>query len=141
MHLLVAKRILCYLQGTKDFEIFYRKGEKLYLVGFTDGDYEGDKDDRKSTSGYVFMLRAMVVSWSSKKQTIVTLSSTKAEFVAATACVCQAIWLRRILEELQFKIGRANIVCCDNTSPIRLSKNPVSHGRRKHIDISTLKEQ
>ncbi|WMV45305.1 hypothetical protein MTR67_038690 [Solanum verrucosum] len=66
MHLLVAKRILRYLQGTKDFEIFYMKGEKSDLVGFTDSDYAGDQDDRKSTSSYVFMIHAGVVSWSSK---------------------------------------------------------------------------
>ncbi|WMV41501.1 hypothetical protein MTR67_034886 [Solanum verrucosum] len=76
MHLLAPKRILRYLQGTKDFGIFYMKGEKTYLVRFTDSDYAGDQDDRKSTSGYVFMLGAGPVLWSSKKQTICTLSST-----------------------------------------------------------------
>lgn len=135
MHLLAAKRILRYLQGTKDFGIFYRKGEKADLIGFTDSDYAGDQDDRKSTSGYVFMLGTGAVSWSSKKQTIVTLSSTEAEFVAATACVCQAIWLRRILKELQFKMERATTIFCDNNSAIKLPKNPVNHGRSKHIDV------
>ncbi|XP_016549353.1 secreted RxLR effector protein 161-like [Capsicum annuum] len=91
MHLLDAKRILRYLQGTKDFGIFYRNGEKADLIGFTDSDYAGDQDGRKSTSGYVFILGIRVVSWSSKKQTVVTLSSTEAEFVAVTACACQAI--------------------------------------------------
>ncbi|XP_047267681.1 uncharacterized mitochondrial protein AtMg00810-like [Capsicum annuum] len=100
IHLLAAKRILRYLQGTKDFGIFYRKGEKVDLIGFTDSDYAGDQDGRKSTSGYVFMLGTEAVSWSSKKQTVVTLSCTEAEFVTATACVCQAIWLRRILKKL-----------------------------------------
>ncbi|XP_057981300.1 secreted RxLR effector protein 161-like [Malania oleifera] len=103
MHLLAAKRILRYLQGTRDFGLFYKKAEKLELFGFTDSDYAGDQDDRRSTSGYVFMLGTRAVSWSSKKQPIVTLSTTEAEFIAATACACQAIWLKRILEELQFK--------------------------------------
>lgn len=98
MHLLTAKRILRYLQGTKDFGLFYKKGEKMELVGFTDSDYAGDQDDRKSTSGLVFMLGIGVVSWSSKKQQIVTSSTIEAEFIASTACVCQAIWIRRILE-------------------------------------------
>ncbi|PHT73122.1 hypothetical protein T459_23907 [Capsicum annuum] len=88
MHLLAAKRILRYLQETKDFRIFYEKGEKADLIGFTDCDYAEDQDSIKSTSGYVFMLGTGAVSWSSKKQTIVTLSSTEAEFVAATACAC-----------------------------------------------------
>ncbi|KAK3012760.1 hypothetical protein RJ639_008108 [Escallonia herrerae] len=101
-HLLAAKRIFRYLQGTRDFGLFYKKGKKLDLFGFTDSDYAGDQDDKRSTSGYVFMLGTWVVSWSSKKQSIVTLSTIEAGFVAATACACQAIWLRRILEELQF---------------------------------------
>ena len=102
MQLLTSKRILHYLQGTKDFGLFYKKGEKIELVGFTDNDYVGDQDDRRSTSGYVFMLGTSDVSWSSKKQQIITLSTIEVEFIAAIACVCQAIWIRRILEELQF---------------------------------------
>ncbi|XP_057955843.1 secreted RxLR effector protein 161-like [Malania oleifera] len=103
IHLLAAKRILRYLQGTKEFGLFFKKGEKLNLFGFTDSDYAGDFDDRKSTFGYVFMLGRGFVSWSSKKQPIVTMSTTKVEFVATTACACQAIWLKKILEELHFK--------------------------------------
>jgi hypothetical protein len=104
-------------------------------MGFTDSDYAGDQDDRKSTSGYVFMLGTGAVSWSSKKQPIVTLSTTEAEFVAATSCACQAIWLRRILEEIQFKQQGATSIYCDNSSTIKLSRNPVLHGRSKHIDV------
>ena len=135
IHLLAAKRILRYLQGTRDFGLFYKRSEKSNLFGFTDSDYAGDPDDRKSTSGYAFMFGTGAVSWSSKKQPIVTLSSTEAEFVAATACACQAIWLRRILEELQFKQEGATTIYCDNSSAIKLSKNPVLHGRSKHIDV------
>ncbi|KAL3720851.1 hypothetical protein ACJRO7_005629 [Eucalyptus globulus] len=135
LHLQAAKRIFRYLQGTKNFGLFYKKGEKSDLFGFTDSDYAGDVDDRRSTSGYVFMLGSGAVSWSSKKQSIVTLSTTEAEFVAATSCACQAIWLRKILEELQFKQQKATIIYCDNSSAIKLSKNPVLHGRSKHIDV------
>jgi len=81
------------------------------------------------------MLGKGVISWSSKKQSIVTLSSTEAEFVIATACACQAIWLKRILEELEFKQAGATTIYCDNNSTIKLSKNPVLHGRSKHIDV------
>ena len=134
-HLLAAKRILRYLQGTRDFGLFYRKGTKSNLLGFTDSDFVGDQDDRRSTSGYAFMFGTGAITWSSKKQPIVTLSSIEAEFVAATACTCQAIWLRRILEEFQFKQLEATQVFCDNNSSIKLSKNPVLHGRSKHIDV------
>ncbi|KAF7147957.1 hypothetical protein RHSIM_Rhsim03G0172600 [Rhododendron simsii] len=135
LHLLVAKRIFRYLQGTWKFGLFYKKGERSDLRGFTDSDYAGDQDDRRSTSGYVFMLGSGAVSWSSKKQPIVTLSTTEAEFVAATSCVCQAIWLKKILEELYFKRQGAITIFCDNSSAIKLSKNPVLHGRSKHIDV------
>ncbi|CAL0318252.1 unnamed protein product [Lupinus luteus] len=134
-HLLAAKRILRYIQGTKQLGLFFKKGEKSELIGFTDSDFAGDQHDRRSTSGHVFMLGTCVVSWLSKKQPIATLSTTEAEFVAASNCACQAIWLRKILEELHFKKDDATIIYCDNTSAIKLSKNPVLHGRSKHIDV------
>ena len=81
------------------------------------------------------MLGSSVVSFSSKKQPIVTLSTTEAEYVAATSCACQAIWLKRVLEELQFKQEGATPIYCDNSSAIKLSKNPILHGRCKHIDV------
>ena len=86
IHLLAAKRILRYLQGTVNYGLFYKKSEKSDLFGFTDSDYAGDVEDRKSTSGYVFMIGSGAVSWSSRKQSIVTLSTTEAEFVAAMGC-------------------------------------------------------
>ena len=115
--------------------MFYKKGEKFDLIGFTDRDYPGDQDDRKSTSCYVFVLCTGVVSWSSRKQKIVTLLTTEAEFVVATTCTCQDVLLRRILEELQFKQERATTIFCDNNSAIKLSKNLVLHGRSKHINV------
>lgn len=81
IHLIAAKRILCYFQGTKNFCLFYKKGEKSDLIDFADSDYEGDQDDRKSTPGYVFVLGTGAVSCSSRKKNIVTLSTTQAEFV------------------------------------------------------------
>ena len=100
MHLQVTKRALRYLKGTTDFGIFYKKEGDEELVAYTDSDYAGDLEDRKSTSGYVFLLSSGVVSWTSKKQPVVSLSTTEAEFIAAASCACQAIWLRRVLEKL-----------------------------------------
>ncbi|CAL5368349.1 unnamed protein product [Camellia sinensis] len=135
LHLLPAKRIFRYLVGTINFGILYRKEGNFGLLGFTDSDYAGDPDDRRSTSGYVFMMGSGAVSWSSKKQQIVTLSTTEAEFVAAASCACQAIWLRRLLEELHYHQQGPTPVYCDSSSAIKLSKNPVLHGRSKHIDV------
>jgi len=91
LHLQAAKSVLRYLKGTVDYGIFYKKNENKQLVTFTDSDYARDIEDKKSTSGYVFMLSGGAVSWSSKKQPIVTLSTTEAKFVATTACACQAV--------------------------------------------------
>jgi hypothetical protein len=93
MHVAAIKRIMRYLKGTLSLGIMYKKvsGDVLQLNGWTDSDYAGDLDDRKSTSGYLFMLGGGAVSWSSKKQPIVTLSTTEAEFVAAASCACQSI--------------------------------------------------
>ena len=135
LHLQAAKRALRYLKGTVNYEIHYKKGEDSALLAFTDSDYAADIKDRKSTSGYVFLMSSGAVSWCSKKQPIVTLSTTEAEFVAAAVCACQAIWMKRILKELGHSDGGCIFVMCDNSSTIKLSKNPVMHGRSKHIDV------
>jgi len=134
LHLQAAKRILRYLKGTTSYGIFYKKGEEANLLAFTDSDYAGDEDDSKSTSGYVFLFSSGAVSWMSKKQPIVTLSSTEAEFVAAAGCACQAIWMKRVLRFLTNSQNSTRIMC-DNSSTIKLSKNPVMHGRSKHIRV------
>jgi hypothetical protein len=134
-HMMAAKRILRYIKGTLELGILYKKGEQADLIAYSDSDYGGDIDDRKSTSGYVFMLGSGAVAWSSRKQPIVTLSTTEAEFIAAAHCVCQGIWLKRILDNIGLKQKQCLTVLCDNSSTIKLSKNPVMHGRSKHIDI------
>ncbi|RVW59737.1 Retrovirus-related Pol polyprotein from transposon TNT 1-94 [Vitis vinifera] len=133
-HLLAAKRILRYVKGTVEFGVFYKKGGDDKFIGYTDSDYAGDQDDRKSTSGYVFM-NSSAVSWSSKKQPVVTLSTTEAEFIATASSACQAVWLRRILKSLNQVQTSPTVIYCDNVSAIKLSKNPVMHGRSKHIDV------
>lgn len=128
IHLLVPKRIFRYLESTANFGLFYKKNEKSNLYGFTDSDYTGVLDDRRSTSRYLFMMASAIVSWLSKKQPIVMLPTIKAKLVAAIACACQAIWLKKILEELHFKQEEAIVIYCDNNSAIKLSKNT-------HIDV------
>ena len=91
LHFATAKRIMRYLKGTLEFGIWYQREGKSELLGYTDSDYAGDVDDSRSTSGYVFLMSGGVVAWSSRKQPIVTLSTTEVECVAATTCACQAI--------------------------------------------------
>ena len=134
-HLNAARRIFRYVRGTFDLGIFYKKEDDSKMVGYIDIDYAGDIDDRKSTSGSIFMMSSGVICWSSKKQPIVTLSTTKAKFVATAAYSCQAIWLRKMFEILNQKQPGTTVIYCDNMSTIKLSKNPVLHGRSKHIDV------
>jgi len=102
-HWFAAKRILRYLKGATKFGIFYKKGENTKIIAYTDSDFVGDIDDRKSTSGFVFSLGTGAVSWSSKKQPVVTLSTTEAEYIVVASCACQCIWIKRILETFGFR--------------------------------------
>ncbi|KAG8488055.1 hypothetical protein CXB51_018006 [Gossypium anomalum] len=132
-HLIAAKRILRYIKGTMDQGLFYTHSQSSKLVGYSDSDYGGDLDDRKSTSGYFFHIGFAAFSWSSKKQQTVALSTCEAEDMAVATCTCQAIWLKNILGELSIIKGPITIYV-DNKSTISLAKNPVSHCRSKHID-------
>jgi hypothetical protein len=118
-HWLTAKRILRYLKGTTDFGILYKKGEsRLSLMAFIDSDYAGDLNDQRSTSGFVFMMGSGAVSWSSKKQTVVALSTTEAEYIATALCACQCVWLRRVTEKLGIEEKSGTVIMCDNSSTI-----------------------
>ena len=133
-HWLAAKRILRYIQGTTDFGILYKRGRRnAGLVSYTDSNYAGDLDDRKSTSGFAFIMGSRAISWASKKQPVVSLSTTKVEYIVAALCACQCIWLRRILEQLGAEERGSTEINCDNNFTIQLSKNSVFHGRSKHI--------
>lgn len=135
MHLLAIKKIMRYIKGTMDLGILYKRQGKIELRGYVDSDYAGDTDDRKSTGGYIFILGSGAISWSSKKQAVVTLSTTEAEFISAATGSCQAVWLRRIMKFLKEEQTVSTSIMCDNSSTIKLSRNPVLHGRCKHIDV------
>lgn len=99
-HMLAAKRILRYIKATAELGVFYKRDCQDELLAYTDSDYAGDLNDRKSTSGYVFMLSGGAVAWMSKKQPVVTLSTTEAEYVAAASCACQCVWMQKILKQI-----------------------------------------
>ncbi|KAL0323576.1 UNVERIFIED_CONTAM: Retrovirus-related Pol polyprotein from transposon RE2 [Sesamum angustifolium] len=135
VHYAAAKRILRYLRGTKHFGIWYKSTNDAKLVGYTDSDWAGSVDDMKSTSGYTFSLGSGIFSWASKKQATVAQSSAEAEYIAAAATSNQAIWLRRILEDIGEKQEEPTTIYYDNKSAIAITKNPVQHSRTKHMDI------
>jgi hypothetical protein len=133
-HFNAAKRILCYVKGTIDFGLLYPSSNEFKLVGYSDSDWGGDVDDRKSPTRFVFYLGSSAFTWSSKKQPIVMLSTCEAEYVAATSSVCHAIWLRKLLKEHNKPKDDATEIYLDNKSALALAKNPVFHDRSKHID-------
>eukprot|EP00253_Pinus_taeda_P035494 PITA_35494 len=134
-HWQVAKRILRYVNGTKQYGILYTAISDFRLVGHTDSDWAGSADDRKRTSGYVFHLGSGAISWASKKHPVVSLSTTEAEYVTTTTIACQAVWMRRMLRDLCHYQEGATTIFCDNTSAIALLKGSVFHKRTKHIDV------
>jgi hypothetical protein len=133
-HLVAVKRILRYLVYTPCFGIWYPKGFIFDLIEYLDSDYAGCKVDRKSTSGTCRFLGRSLVSWSSKKQTFVALSTAEAEYVAAGQCCMQLLWMRQTIRYFGYNLSKVPLLC-DNDSAIRLADNPVEHIHTKHIDI------
>lgn len=134
-HLLAAKRILRYIKGTATFGLMYPSEQSHEeLRGFSDSDWAGNPDDRKSTTGFVFYFGDTTFTWTSKKQPIVALSSCEAEYIAAASGTCHAVWLRKLLKELRLQQCSPTKFFVDNKSAIALAKNPVHHERSKHID-------
>ncbi|KAJ9547861.1 LOW QUALITY PROTEIN: hypothetical protein OSB04_020404 [Centaurea solstitialis] len=134
-HMMVAKRVIRYIKATTSMGIFYQRGNTDEMVAYTDNNYARDLDDRRSTSGYVFMLSGGAVAWASKKQPMVTLSTTEAEYVAAAFCACQCLWMQQVLKQVGGIQSKCAKVMCDNSSTIKLARNPVFHGNSKHIEV------
>jgi hypothetical protein len=133
-HLTAMKRILRYLQGTSDYGLL-RHSSSSDLVVYTDADWAGCPNTRRSTSGYAVFLGDNLVSWSAKRQTVVSRSSTEAKYRAIANGVAEATWLRQLLHELQTPPSRCTLVYRDNISAVYLSTNPVQHQRTKHVEI------
>ncbi|KAJ9545395.1 hypothetical protein OSB04_025102 [Centaurea solstitialis] len=133
-HLSAVKRILRYLKGTPDFGLWYPKDSGFELIAYTDSDHAGCKLNRKSTSGACQFLGDKLVSWSSRKQNCVSLSTAEAEYVAAACCCSQVLWMKTQLADFGYTMHRIPIYC-DSKSAIQITANPVQHSRTKHIDI------
>ena len=135
-HWYYAKRILRYLKGTSHYSIKYVKNEDTFTA-YTDSDWAGDEDDRRSCTGNVVILANGPISWKSRKQTSVALSTMEAEYAGLAEISREVVYVKRLLTYMGFKLVKGSInVYCDNQSAIELSKNAVFHKRSKHIDIS-----
>jgi hypothetical protein len=140
IHWNAVKRIFRYLKGTTAEGITYglnntQSGDPTILIGYTNVDWAGEIDGRKSTSGYAFILGNGVICWSSKRQQIVALSSTEAEYKVAIEACKEALWLRQLVEDLRFNQVLSTIIKCDNRSSIALTQNPQFLAKTKHIEI------
>jgi len=133
-HLTAVKRIIRYVNDTLSYGIWYSRETNLVVVGYSDADWAGNDDDRKSTSGGCFYVGNNLVAWMSKKQASISLSTAEAEYIAAGSCCTQLLWMKTQLGDYRFTQDTM-IINCDNTSAINISKNPVQHSRTKHIDI------
>ncbi|KAE8692620.1 tir-nbs resistance protein [Hibiscus syriacus] len=134
-HLEAVRRILRYVKNTIDYGLLYKKGEDCKLVGYCDADYAGDHDTRRSTTGYVFKLGSGTISWCSKRQPTVSLSTTEAEYRAAAMAAQESTWLIQLMNNLHQLVDYAIPLYCDNQSAIRLAENPVFHARTKHVEV------
>ena len=133
-HLNVVKRIIKYVSGTDDYGLLYSKESNLSFARFSDLDWTGNVDDRKSTIGGCFYVGANLVAWMSKKQNSVSLSTAEAEYIAAESCCSQLLWMKKVLTDYEISQDTM-VVYCDNSSAIDISKNPVQRSKTRHIEI------
>lgn len=134
-HWVCLKRVLRYLKHTINYELVFNKTENVKpIFGFVDADWGSDPNDRKSISGYLFKVYGCTISWTSKKQQTVSLSSTEAEYIAACSAACEVLWLKNILLDMNITINTPINIFEDNQGCIQIAKNPDTK-RTKHIDI------
>ena len=133
-HWQAVKRIFRYLRGTSDVGLIYGGDTQCLVTGYSDSDYAGDVDTRRSMTGYVFTLGGSVVSWKATLQPTVTLSTTEAEYMALTEAAKEGIWLKGLVSDLGLHHDQATVYC-DSLSAICLAKDQVHHERTKHIDV------
>jgi hypothetical protein len=134
-HWIATKHVLRYISGTINYGLRYTASSDIQLHGFTDSNWAGSAEDRKSTSGMCFILGSTMISWGSRKQKSITLSIAKAEYITACEACTEAIWLRKLISDLFDHIQESTIIHCDNQSCIILSEHPVFHEKSKHIEI------
>ena len=136
-HWNAAKGCLRYLKGTKSEKMVFRKSEKLELTRFCDSDWAGNIDNRKSTSGFCFILNnsSGAISWASKLQKCVSASTAEAELKAVVETSIEAVHLLNLLRELDLEIQQPVNVFVDNQACFTLSKNSMNHGKTKHFAL------
>ncbi|WVZ72556.1 hypothetical protein U9M48_020994 [Paspalum notatum var. saurae] len=131
----MVKRILRYVKGTLHLGIQLCPVATPSITAYSDADWAGCPDTRRSTSGFYVFLGDSLISWSSKRQTTVSRSSAEAEYRAIANAVAECSWLRNLLGELRLNLPKATVAFCDNVSAVYMEHNPVHHRRTKHIEL------
>ncbi|KAH9703475.1 retrovirus-related pol polyprotein from transposon RE1 [Citrus sinensis] len=134
-HWEACKRLLRYLKGSIQFGLYFYQFGTLQMNCFSDSDWACDNDDRKSVAGYAVYIGSNLVSWCSKKQLVVSRSSTEAEYRALAQATSEAVWIQALLDELKIKLAATPIMWCDNQGAIALAYNPVYHAKTKHVEL------
>lgn len=134
-HWSAVKRILRYLKNTLHHGLLIRKSSSPRLRAFSDADWAGCPDDRKSTGGYCIFFGDNLISWSSKKQLTIARSTTEAEFKALALTTCEVIWIQHLLQELGVYLASPPTLYCDNVGASYLATNPIVHSRVKHLEL------
>jgi hypothetical protein len=133
-HWTTVKRVLRYLKGSAAHGLFYTKGS-ITLNAFCDFDWAGNPDDRRSTTGFCIFLGHNLISWSTKKQHVVSRSSTEAKYRSMSLATVDLFWIHMLLYELQIPLPFPHVLWCDNMGALALASNPVFHARTKHIEV------
>ncbi|KAJ0440582.1 putative RNA-directed DNA polymerase [Helianthus annuus] len=134
-HMEAVMRIVQYLKGTPGRGIVFKKGEHLNVEAFTDADWASNPNGRRSTSGFFTLLGGNLVTWRSKKQKVVSLSSAESEFRGIVKGITEILWLKKLMKEIGFPLKLPTQLFCDNMAAISISENPVQHDRTKHVEV------
>ena len=135
-HWKAVKHFFRYLKGTQDYNLTFSPTTSCKpFQAYSDADHAGNVDNRKSTSGYLIKIGSVAISWSSKLQPVVALSTMEAEYIAAVHAGKEVIWFQQFLTELGVTLNSPSTLQIDNQSAIAISKNPEHHRRMKHLDL------
>lgn len=134
-HFNALKRIIWYVQGTISHGVHIYKSKLDTLTAYSDADWAGCPDTRRSTSGYCVYLGDNLLSWSSKRRHTISQSSAEAEYRGVANTLAETCWLRNLLLEMHIPMRKATLIFCDNVSSVYLSSNPVKHQRTKHVEL------
>jgi hypothetical protein len=133
--MLAGLHVLKYINNCPGQGLFFAADSSLSLKGFSDSDWGACPDTRRSTTGLCFFLGKSLISWKSKKQNVVSRSSSEAEYRALAQATCEAQWLKYLLQDFNISHPKPIVMYCDNKSALHIAANPVFHERTKHIEL------